>query len=162
MCAWYTNKGVGRGHVGGENICTSVRVKLFWWTIYCAKSRPNPESQSGSRSLMVLARQAPWIIQDYNHATIIEIQLLTCPRMCEMGYSIFPTTSQLKVVSITWDSLPSTPFTETLQITNEKIIRKFPHSIITFKTKKDVQHKNVDMSWDYSMFTHNLTVYDLY
>ena len=43
------DEGGGCGHIGGKTICTSVRTKLFWCAIYCAKlifSR-NPKSYMG-------------------------------------------------------------------------------------------------------------------
>ena len=82
-------KGGRRGHVGGGKKCASVRVKLFWHAIYCAKPRPNIKSQSGSQSRRGMWGRAPQIMREYNLVTAILIRPLTQPHTCEMGSSIF-------------------------------------------------------------------------
>ena len=84
--------GEGRGHIGGS-LFARVRAKLFWCVIYCNNPRPNPESQTGSRSRRGLGRRYLQIMREYALMTAIEIWLLTHIRMCEMGSSGFSTTS---------------------------------------------------------------------
>ena len=64
----------GEREVGKENkyLCVGVRKK-FWNVIYCANTRPKPDSQSVSLSCKVMGRLAPHIIQEYNLATVIDI-----------------------------------------------------------------------------------------
>ena len=88
-CEQCTDKGRWRGHVDDNKLCGSVCLELFWHVSYCAKPRPNPESQSGSWYPMVLGRRDPCIMQEYNLATTIVIRKLTHTRTCEMGSSSF-------------------------------------------------------------------------
>ena len=69
--------------------CVSVRAKLFWHTIYCAKPRPDPKSHSGSRSRRGLGRRDPQITREYELVTAIAIRPLTHPHTWEMGSSSF-------------------------------------------------------------------------
>ena len=55
--------GRGRGHSGANFFCTSVRAKLFWLTIYCAKPRPVPKSQTDSQSCRGVVRLYPRIMR---------------------------------------------------------------------------------------------------
>ena len=88
-----------------------VRAKLFWRAIYCAKPRPDPGSQSGSRSRRGLGRRAPRIMRECDLTTTILNWPLTQPRTCERGSSSFVAMSRLKSVSTTRASLPSMPST---------------------------------------------------
>ena len=87
-------QGGGRqGHVGGKMFCVSVRTKLFWRKINCAKPRPDTEYQDISLSHSGLGRRDLRIMWEYDLATNIATEPLTYPRMCEMGSSSFPTMS---------------------------------------------------------------------
>ena len=104
--------GGGGGHSGGKKKFADSRVKLFWRAIYCANPRPNPGSQSGSRSCRGLKSRAPRIMLEYGLAIAIAIRPLIQPRTCEMGSSIFAAMSQLKFASTTRASLLSMLSTE--------------------------------------------------
>ena len=104
--------GGGRGQAGGEINCAGVRVKLFWRAIYCAKPRPDPGSQSGSRSCRGLGRRDPQIMREYDLVTAIAIWLLTQPHTCERGSSSCVAMSRLKFMSTTRASFLIMPSTE--------------------------------------------------
>ena len=96
----------GRGCAGGENFCAGVRAKLFWLSIYCAKPKLDPGSQSGSWYLRGMGRRAPWIIQEYGFVTTIAIRPSTQPGTRERGYSSFAIISQLKFARTARSSFP--------------------------------------------------------
>ena len=83
--------------------CVCEHENILVQEIYCAK--PN-------LVCMVLGTQAPRIIQEYDHTTVIEIRPLTQPLTFEMGSSIFTDMSQIKVASTTLASLTITPSTK--------------------------------------------------
>ena len=85
--------GGGRVHAGGKTSYEGMHTELFWRTIYFSKPRPDPGSYPRFRSRRGLGRQAPQIIREYNLAIAIAIWSLIHPRTCEMGSSIFSTTS---------------------------------------------------------------------
>ena len=68
--------------------------------------------QFGSRSCRGPGKRAPRIMRECDRATVIAIRSLTQPCTCEMGSSIFPAMSRLKVASSTRASFPSMPSTE--------------------------------------------------
>ena len=92
--------------------CAGVRAKLFWIALYCTKPRPDPGSQSSSRSRRGLGRRAPRIMWEYDLTTVIAIRPLTQPHTCEMGSSGFAAMSRLKFVRTTRASFRSMPSTE--------------------------------------------------
>ena len=108
--------------------------------IYCTKHNPNPDSQFGSLVCKRLGTWAPHSTYKYYLTTVIAIQLLTQPLMCEMDSSILVATSWLKVVSTTWASLPIIPSTER---TNREFfsvglgrdVRAYPSSIFPTEEK---------------------------
>ena len=73
-------------------------VKLFWRKIYCASTRPEPDSQSGSRSWKGLGRRAPQSMCKYDCVTAVAISPLIHPLTWETGYS----SSWPWVDSISW------------------------------------------------------------
>ena len=83
----------GWGHAGGKTYYYGVRAKLLWCVIYCANMRPDPGSQSVSRSCREMGIQALQIMWDYDLTTSIAIRPLTHLRMCERGSSVFVTMS---------------------------------------------------------------------
>ena len=89
MCEW-----------GGRNGARWWR-KLFWRSIYCAKTRPDHKSQSGFRSRKVLVNWYLQIMREYDLENAILIRPLTQPHKCEMGSLSFPTMSWLKFDSMT-------------------------------------------------------------
>ena len=95
-----------------QHFCAGVRTELFWLMIYCANPRPNPGSQSGSRSRRVLGWRAPRNMGQNNLMTAIAVRLLTYPCMCKMGSLIFSAMSRLKIVSTVRASFPSMPYTK--------------------------------------------------
>ena len=72
-----------------QHFCAGERTELFWLMIYCANPRPNPGSQSGSRSLRGLGRRAPQNMGENNLTTAIATLPLTQPCTCRMGSLIF-------------------------------------------------------------------------
>ena len=102
----------GRDIVGGKNVCASVRTKLLWRTIYCAKQGPDTGYQSGSQSHRWPGRRGPRIMWYQDLKTMIRDQMLTQPHTFEMGSSSVSSMSFLKVVSTTRDSFPSMPSTD--------------------------------------------------
>ena len=105
-------RGEGKVVQAANLFCAGVRVELFLLAIYCAKLRPDPRSQFGSRSRTGLGRRAPWIMREYGLTTAIAMRPLTQPRTCEMSPLIFAAMSWLKFVSTTRASSPSMPSTE--------------------------------------------------
>ena len=95
------DEGWEQWHVDGEKNCTSGREKWFWRAIYCAKLKPDPESQPGSCSCRGLWRLSTRIMWYYNLATAIVIWKLTQPHIFEMGSSSFFAMSRLKFESTT-------------------------------------------------------------
>ena len=87
--AMKNREGGGRGHAGRKKFCTGVHVKLLWRAIYCANTRNDYVSQSGSRSCRGLGMRSPRIMQEYDLTKAIAILLLTQPRTCEKGSSSF-------------------------------------------------------------------------
>ena len=77
-------------------------AKIFCHTIYCVNPKPGPNSQSGSMSRKGLGIQDPWIISEYNLATVIAIRPLTQPSTFKMGSSLFSAMSRLNLASKTW------------------------------------------------------------
>ena len=75
-----------------------------------------PNSQFDSRVCKILETQAPRSVWEYDLATVIAIQTLTCCLLCEMGSSVFAAMSWLKVASMTWSWLSRISSTE-----NERI-----------------------------------------
>ena len=69
--------------------CAGAHKKLFWRANYCAKPRPYTGYQSGSWSCSGMGRRSPWIVLEYNLATVIVIWPLTQSRKFERGSSIF-------------------------------------------------------------------------
>ena len=81
--------------------CAGVDKKLFLRDIYCANTRPNPGSQSGSWSHRVLRRRYLQIMRKYDLETAIAIRTLNQPRTCERVYSSFVAMSRLNFISTT-------------------------------------------------------------
>ena len=80
--------------------------------VYCAKSNPEPASQSGSRVHKGLETRALCSIWECTLVTAIAIWTLTQPLTCKIGSSIFAAMSRLKVASTTCASLPIIPSTD--------------------------------------------------
>ena len=80
--------------------------------VYCAKSNPEPDSQSGSRVHKGLETRALCSIWECTLVTAIAIWTLTQPLTCKIGSSIFAAMSRLKVASTTCASLPIIPSTD--------------------------------------------------
>ena len=99
--------------VGGVDLngwgCAGVHETILAWEIYCSKTNTKPTYQYGYRVRKVFGTWDPRIIWEYNFATAIVIGLLTQPKICKMGSSIFVAMSRLKVASINWASLPIIP-----------------------------------------------------
>ena len=95
-------------HFFGASVCT----ELFWCKIYCAKPRPDPESQSISQSRRGLGSHSPRIMREYILESAIVIWPLTQPHTCEMGSSIFSGMCRLKFESTTRSSFPIMPSNE--------------------------------------------------
>ena len=93
-------------------VFAGVHKTILAQEIYCANPNPETNSQSGFQVSKVLGTRVPWSTQEYNIMTVIVIRSLTQPLTCKLGYSIFAAMSWLKVVSITWTSLPIIPSTK--------------------------------------------------
>ena len=106
------SRGRGRGQSFGKTVCAGVSAKLFWLAIYCAKPRPDTESQSGSRSRRVMERRAQHIMWEYNLTAAIEIWPLTQPHTYEIGSSGFSAISRIKFAITTRAYFTSMPYTD--------------------------------------------------
>ena len=109
---WEMRDQGGGGQEGGKIFCAGVRTNLLWRKIYCAKTRPNPRSQYGSKSCRGMARKFPRIMQEYDLATAITICPLNQPRTWDMGLSRFYAVSRIKLMSTMCSFFPKIPSTE--------------------------------------------------
>ena len=89
-----------------------VRNAILAQNNYWAKPNPKTDSHSSSRVHSGIGTQAPQSNLIYYLATEMLTGLLTQPVNCEIGSSIFPAMTQLKVAGTISASFPIIPSTE--------------------------------------------------
>ena len=101
--------GVGWVHMGDVEAFLDSYANLSLHTIWFSDPISDSGSHSGSLSRKGLGSRAPWIICDYDLATVISIWPFIQPRTCKMGSSNFAAMVWLNCASTTRSSLPSIP-----------------------------------------------------
>ena len=153
--------------VGGVDFnwwgCTGVHETILAREIYCVNPNPKNSSQYGSRVCKVPGTQYPQIIWDYDLATSIVIRPLTQTLTRKMDSSIFAAMSRLKVVSMTWASLPIIPSTyrsngENVSIPHGSASHACPSSFFPTQEKVYPYHLNI-YNLGISLFPNKNTFY---